>query len=353
MARYFDEWQPYVPVASRRWQAARELQALRKSGQTASPVRIDGRKIAATFWGKAWCANLERYSDYSNRLPRGRSYVRNGSVVDLRIEQGTVTALVSGSSLYRVRIAVGAVAKARWQGVCRDCTGAIDSLVELLQGHLSPQVMGRICEPKTGLFPEPRDMTFDCSCPDWASMCKHVAATLYGVGARFDAQPELLFLLRGVNQEDLVARAGAGLQSPGAAGGKVLDSGDLSQIFGIEIAEPVVAAPARAVRGTRKAPKAAVKPATPVAVKRARALKPAARKAPARPKARAGTVNAAATKALAKSKAGVARANAAISKPAAADEKASPRTRRMSAAMRKAVSERMKKYWRAWRRRRS
>src|SRR5688572_10684743 len=257
---YIYGWKPYVSVAARRLQAAHELTQLRKKGRTTSPVHIEGRKIATTFWGKAWCDNLERYSDFANRLPRGRTYVRNGSVVDLQIACSTVTALVSGSSVYEVRIGVTSVANTRWLSVCRDCTGAIDSLVELLQGRLSPQVMTRICEPKTGLFPEPRDLSFQCSCPDWASMCKHVAATLYGVGARLDARPDLLFLLRGVDQQDLIAKAGTGLQpsARGRTSDKVIDSGDLSQIFGIEITADDTGITPRASRRAKPTKTAAV-----------------------------------------------------------------------------------------------
>jgi uncharacterized Zn finger protein len=232
-------WRPYVPVAARRLRAAREVAKLAKKGQPASPVAIDGRAIAKTFWGKAWCDNLERYSDYANRLPRGRTYVRNGSVVDLQIAPGEVTALVSGSDLYRIQVKVAAVAKARWTKVCKDCAGAIDSLVELLQGRFSQGVMARICHEQTGLFPSPAEITFTCSCPDWASMCKHVAAVLYGIGARLDEKPELLFALRKVKEQDLIARAGKSLPrtSTRQAAGKVLDAGDLSEVFGIEMAQ--------------------------------------------------------------------------------------------------------------------
>ena len=181
---YYGGFKDYVSVAERRRQAAYELAKLNKKGRQTSPVVIDGRKIATTFWGKAWCDNLERYSDYANRLPRGRSYVRNGTVVDLQIATGVVTALVSGSELYMVKIDVGSVARARWQSIRHDCSGAIDSAIELLQGRLSDVVMARLCDQKTGLFPSPADIGFSCSCPDWASMCKHVAAVLYGIGAR-------------------------------------------------------------------------------------------------------------------------------------------------------------------------
>ena len=234
-----------VSAAARRALAARHLTTLRKKGRPVAPVVIDGRIIARTFWGKAWCDNLERYGDYANRLPRGRSYVRHGSVVDLQVGPGRVTALVSGSSLYDVTVTVAAVPQKRWSVMCKDCAGAIDSLVELLQGHVSTAVMTRLCQETTGLFPSPKDLVFTCSCPDWASMCKHVAAVLYGIGARLDTQPELLFALRGVDQKDLITRAGKDLPltRKGPAAGKVLADEGLSEMFGIELATP--AAPAK------------------------------------------------------------------------------------------------------------
>ena len=233
---YF-EWRPYVPVAARRHKAEREMQKLRKKGHPVAPVVITGRAIARTFWGKAWCDNLERYSDFSNRLPRGRTYVRNGSVVDLQVAPGAVTARVSGSALYTVAVKVSAVPKARWTSICQDCAGAIDSLVELLQGRFSKGVMERICHENTGLFPTPADIEFSCSCPDWASMCKHVAAALYGVGARLDERPELLFTLRKVDEKDLLAKAGRGLAlvKTGPAAEKVLSHDGLSALFGLEM----------------------------------------------------------------------------------------------------------------------
>lgn len=235
----YDGFKPYVPVGARRAQAAREVAKLQKKGRTVSPVVIEGRAIAETFWGEAWCANLERYSDYANRLPRGRTYVRNGSVVDLQVGPGRVTALVRGSTMYHVSVTVGAVPRARWTAICKDCSGAIDSLVELLQGRFSKGVMTRLCQERTGLFPSPHEIHFTCSCPDWASMCKHVAAALYGIGARLDQQPELLFTLRKVDHQDLIRKAGSDLsrKRKRPAGAKVLESHDLSEMFGIEIAQ--------------------------------------------------------------------------------------------------------------------
>jgi uncharacterized Zn finger protein len=249
----FYDWEPRLTVAARRSLATRELAALRKSGQTVTPVVIQGRTIARTFWGKAWCSNLERYSDYSNRLPRGRSYARNGSVIHLQIEPGAVTALVSGSEIYHTRVSVATIPKTRWKAVCRDCAGAIDSLVELLQGRLSSGVMDRMCQQTTGLFPAPSEIDFSCSCPDWASMCKHVAAVLYGIGARLDQQPELLFALRKVDVQDLITEASTSLpgKRKGPASARVLETDDLAAVFGIEIADS--AKPPAKVRAPRKA----------------------------------------------------------------------------------------------------
>ncbi|MGD0946026.1 MAG: SWIM zinc finger family protein [Candidatus Binatia bacterium] len=258
----FYEYRPYVPVAVRRRQAEREMAKLRKKGHAVSPVVIEGRAIATTFWGKAWCDNLERYSDYANRLPRGRTYVRNGSVVDLQVAPGEVKAMVSGSDIYRVAVRVSPVPKTRWNAICKDSAGAIDSLVELLQGRFSKGVMERICQQRTGLFPSPEEIKLSCSCPDWASMCKHVAAVLYGIGTRLDERPELLFKLREVDEKELIAKAGTGLplakKAPAAE--KVLAGRDLSEIFGLEMATGVdgsaqesTPAPAKPAKGRRAA----------------------------------------------------------------------------------------------------
>jgi uncharacterized Zn finger protein len=239
----FYGWRPYVPVGERRRKALREMEKRQKQGQAVSPVSIEGRTIATTFWGKAWCENLERYSDYENRLPRGRSYVCNGLVVDLQITPGKIQALVSGSHLYKVALKVAPVAKAQWKSICDDCGGAIDSLVELLQGRLSKGVMERICRQKQGLFPSPAEIQLSCSCPDWADMCKHVAAALYGIGARLDRQPELLFRLRGVDELELLASAGkaAPLSKQAPAAGKRLGGEDLSAMFGLDMAQSATA----------------------------------------------------------------------------------------------------------------
>ena len=249
---YYEKWPPYIPVAERRKKAKKAAAKAIKAGSDFLPVPPFSGAIGKTFWGKAWCKNLESYSDLSNRLPRGRSYARNGSVIDLCIADGTITAQVMGSSLYQIAVKITAVPKSQWQTISTDCAGSIDTLIELLQGKLSKAVMERICTPRTGLFPAPKEISFSCSCPDWASMCKHVAATLYAVAVRLDQQPELLFKLRGVDASDLVNQASAGLtkvkKTPTSA--KILDSAALGDIFAIEMDATV--APAKKIAPQKK-----------------------------------------------------------------------------------------------------
>jgi len=234
-------WRPYVPVAERRRKATLQMEKLRKKGKAVSPVRIEGRQIARTFWGKAWCEHLEKFSDYENRLPRGRSYVRNGSVCHLDIRKGEIQAKVAGSRLYNVRVLVELLPADRWEAVKKHCSGKVASLLDLLRGKLSDSVMEVVTHRNRGLFPLPKEIALDCSCPDWADMCKHVAAVLYGVGARLDEKPELLFLLRGVNHEELVGSAQAGsviAKGRKSDKHKKLAEGNLEEVFGIELSAP-------------------------------------------------------------------------------------------------------------------
>jgi len=192
MSRFF--YKPYVPVAQRRLNAAKKMKSLAKQGQKIEPVEIvHRRKIADSFWGRAWCEHLESYSDFANRLPRGRTYVRNGSVCHLAVATGRIDALVMGSSLYRQCIRVDPLPPAKWEALKQRCRGGIGSLIELLQGRISDEIMGIVTDRSAGLFPAPREIHTDCDCPDWADLCKHLAAVLYGVGARLDSAPELLF----------------------------------------------------------------------------------------------------------------------------------------------------------------
>lgn len=281
----YSRFPEYVPVAERRAKAETQMKKLAgKGGMAPQPVRLAGTKIAHTFWGKAWCANLESYSDYANRLPRGRSYVRNGSVLHLEIRKGEIAALVSGRSLYKIKIAILPVKPATWTKLCKQCAGGIGSLMELLEGKLSERVMNIMTAPGSGLFPAPAEIKLDCSCPDWAEMCKHVAATMYGVGARLDLQPELLFLLRHVDHNELVGQASAVTaltDGPGTANTPTLDADDVSTVFGIELAPE---APAKAANPLAKNPMSP--PPSPPVKKLRAAKKPVTSKSAAQRKPR-------------------------------------------------------------------
>ena len=235
-------WAPYVSVAQRRAQALREVAKLDKksgkSGKARSPVRIEGRKMATTFWGEAWCDNLESYSDYSNRLPRGRTYARNGSILDLQMEQGIITALVSGSSLYKIKIQIKTLAPKLWKSIKTDCAASIHSMMDLLRGKLSTDVLQRLTQPKTGLFPQPNEIDLRCSCPDSAYLCKHLAAVMFGIGNRLDHSPEMLFVLRGVEQNELIGEVIGSQQLSNALSSDTnseLAGDDLGSLFGIDL----------------------------------------------------------------------------------------------------------------------
>ena len=270
------EWRRYVPVAARRAKARREMNKLRKKGKDIQPIEIEGRTIARSFWGKRWCEHLESFSDYANRLPRGRTYVRNGSVCHLAIQPGRIDAIVSGSELYDVTIRIDKLKAVVWKSVKTRCSGQIGSMLELLQGKLSQQVMGVVTDRDRGLFPKPGEIKLDCSCPDWATMCKHVASVLYGVGSRLDDRPESLFLLRGVDTAELIATE---MALPGdAASDDALADDALAGIFGIDLdtgdaQSPAAKAPAKPRKQARRhAAPAPERQAPPVAKTRERSV---------------------------------------------------------------------------------
>jgi uncharacterized Zn finger protein len=215
---------------------------LKKKGADIQPVVLDGHAIARTWWGKAWNQNLERYADYSNRLPRGRSYVRNGSVLDLKIAATTITAIVAGSrpKPYDITIRIKPLGKKVEQALMAKSRAALDSMQSLLSGEFPVELQESFLEKGTGLFPSPKEIEFSCSCPDWASMCKHVAAALYGIAVRLDEKPELFFVLRGIKIDDFVGQmvkreSEKMLRKAESKSGRVIEAeeGDLSKLFGI------------------------------------------------------------------------------------------------------------------------
>lgn len=261
------QWAPYVSVSQKLNKAVkRAAQVAKQQKREVQPIKIQGRLISKTFWGKAWCDNLTAYQDFSNRLPRGATYVKNGSVVDLVIKPKKIEAIVAGSEPYAVKIDITALDAKQWKAIRSECSESIDSLLDLLSGKLSDGVMKRLTDQKTGLFPSPKEIKMSCSCPDYSSCCKHLAAVMYGIGARLDNEPELLFLLRGVDHQELVTQAIASgnldreLVSGGSGG---LESQDLGAIFGIELdgsavgnsKTPKPAKSAKAKRTVKKTPK--------------------------------------------------------------------------------------------------
>lgn len=283
MSRYssYSYFAPYVSVAERRINAQKELEKLRKKGRVIEPLgELSHRtKIATSFWGSAWCKHLESFSDYENRLPRGRTYVRNGSVLHLSITPGRIEALVQGSELYEQTITIGQLPAATWKTLQSRCQGKIGSLIELLQGKVSDEIMTVVTNRDDGLFPKPKEIKLFCSCPDSAGLCKHLAAVLYGVGSRLDTRPELLFKLRGVDHNDLISAVdpATALGSSGKTSGRrrTLDTAALGDVFGIDL-ETDSSAPALETK-VPAAKKAAKKAATLATL--ATPAKPAVKKA--------------------------------------------------------------------------
>jgi uncharacterized Zn finger protein len=283
MSRYFSHFAPYVSVAQRRINGQKELAKLQKKGRIIEPLgELSHRtKIATSFWGSAWCKHLESFSDYENRLPRGRTYVRNGSVLHLAITAGRIESLVQGSSLYEQTITIGALPAATWKTLQSRSQGKIGSLIELLQGKVSGEIMTIVTHKDDGLFPKPKEIKLSCSCPDYAGLCKHLAAVLYGVGARLDTRPELLFKLRGVDHNDLISAVdpAIALGSPTKASGRrrTLDSAALGDVFGIDLETEAPPPVSKAqAKPAPKAKKAAVKKprpfkASPASIRKLRA----------------------------------------------------------------------------------
>ena len=275
---YWSPYPPYVSVAEKKARSAKKLEKLRKKNPDIKPILLEGRSIARTWWGKSWNLNLERYADYSNRIGRGRSYVRHGAVLDLQINPGEINSLVQGSRSkpYSVVIKIKAINKKVWKSIKTACGGELDSLQELLAGKFPKALSEIFMAQGQGLFPSPKEIGFDCSCPDWAYMCKHVAATLYGVGARLDENSSLFFRLRKAKMDDLITQAVEDktrilLKKARKKSPKVIGESDLSDVFGIEIEDPLVfdkkkAKSQRKTPGREKPPAVAPKKAKTKAV---------------------------------------------------------------------------------------
>jgi uncharacterized Zn finger protein len=230
----------YVPVAKKRQNAEKALATLKKKRPDIKPVVIAGNKIAKTWWGIAWNKNLESYADYSNRIERGRAYVRNGFVLDLQIEPGVVAAIVAGSGRnpYSIKITIDTLSKVKWERITEICGRSIAGIDQLVRGQFPKELETLFTQKGEGLFPSPKEIKFSCDCPDWAGMCKHVAAVLYGIGARFDEDPALFFKLRNIEIEALIKKSIEEkmenmLKNSGKKTRRVIKDADIGGLFGI------------------------------------------------------------------------------------------------------------------------
>ncbi len=244
---YYDYGFPrYVSVGEKKAKAAKKLAQLKKKNKDINPIILAGSKLTNTWWGKAWNRNLESYADYSNRIGRGRSYVRHGAVLDLKIHAGKVSALVQGTrnKPYSLEIDIKSIPKANWNKIKKACQGQLTSVAKLLDGKFPKELQQIFTEKGSGLFPKPQEINFDCSCPDWASMCKHIAAALYGIGCRLDEDPSLFFTLREVKMDDLISevakdKSKSMLSRAKKKTSRVIDDSDVSKMFGIDMDEEI------------------------------------------------------------------------------------------------------------------
>lgn len=227
-------WRKYVPVGDRIANGRKKVKKRLKNGVIPDPVEIEGRIIAREFWGIQWCDQMESFSDYESRLQRGRSYARNGSICHLSIEEGVVEAYVTGSDLYSVSIRISPISSDKWQRIVHQAKGRVGSLLELLKGSVSKEIMKIVIDPEKGLLPQADEIKYSCDCPDWAYMCKHVAAVLYGIGNRLDMRPDLLFILRGVDPKELLSTEWMEEEQRSE---NVIELEGLSGLFDIELVE--------------------------------------------------------------------------------------------------------------------
>lgn len=267
----------YVPAAVKKARLEKKLERMKKKNADLAPIQVSGRKLATTWWGVAWNNNLELYADYENRIGRGKTYLRSGAVLDLRIDPGKIHGLVQGSRAkpYQVEIVIGSLRPEAWARVSQACRGSIQSMKDLVEGKFPQALSELFTEKGTGLFPSPREIAFGCSCPDYAGMCKHVAAVLYGVGVRLDEDPTLFFKLRQVDVSDLITETlnqatDSLLEKSTVKSTRVLVEDDLGDLFGVDFQDDRAAESIVALAQPAATPQL---PAVPPAKKRGRPRK--------------------------------------------------------------------------------
>lgn len=230
----------YESAAEKKAKAKKSLEKLKKMNPGIEPVIIEGRTLAKSWWGKAWNENLESYADYRNRIARGKTYVRSNTVLDLKISKGSVAAKVQGSRSkpYEVDIKIDSLSDKKWEQVKVLCNHRIDSLEQLIEGKFPKELEVLFTDKKYGMFPSPKEISFFCNCPDSAMMCKHVAAVLYGIGARLDMNPMLFFELRSLNGQELVKKSmelklKSMMKNAGKKSIREIADKDIANIFGL------------------------------------------------------------------------------------------------------------------------
>jgi len=240
MGYYGYGYKPYVSVEEKKAKARRSIEKLKKKNPNIAPIYIEGNAIAKTWWGKSWNRNLESYADFSNRIARGRSYVKNGAVLDLQIEQGKVHALVQGSGrgYYNVVIEIDRLSQSKWNHISAICNRKIDSLENLIQGKFPKELEVLFTTKEDGIFPHPKEIHFQCSCPDIAVVCKHVAAVLYGIGSRLDQDPLLFFTLRDIDVEVLIKKSieekmNSMLKNADQKSERTIEDSEIFDLFGV------------------------------------------------------------------------------------------------------------------------
>ena len=242
MPKYWNDDKVYSQPSAEelRRRAKESIKTAKQKGRKYEPIVAKSKRgaVCTSWWGQAWCENLEKYADYASRIERGRGYVRSGAVVDLQIEHGHVTAKVQGrrKTPYNVEIMIGRLSEESCQHIIDRCSSKIESMEKLVSGEF-PEELKDIFSSKEGLFPTPTEISFRCSCPDWALMCKHVAAVMYGIGIRFDENPFYFFTLRGIDVDRFIGvalenRVEKMLQNHNCKSSRIID-GDTTEIFGV------------------------------------------------------------------------------------------------------------------------
>lgn len=241
MSRYWNEVyysQPTVAELRKRINESRK--SAKEKGKSYEPVTPPpGRNIVSSWWGKAWCENLQQYADYSTRLGRGLRYVRNGTVLDLKIKKGKVEARVQGtrSTPYKVEIKISPLSEEICQSIIERCGNRLENMESLINGEF-PEDLKDLFTGKDGLFPTPSEISFNCSCPDWALMCKHVAAVMYGIGIRLDENPFYFFELRGIDVDRFInvaleSKVEKMLDNARKRSERIIKNANIKELFGV------------------------------------------------------------------------------------------------------------------------